>query len=133
MLLLRLNAAEARPIYAQIVDQVKFGVAAGTLPPGELVPSVRELSKQLVVNPNTVARAYRDLQAEGVLAPVRGTGLQVTAEAPGRCRDQRREIVRRRLREAMEEARLSALGREEIEAMIREEWARGNGEAGRQS
>ena len=65
-----------------------------------------------------------------MLAPVRGTGLQVTAEAPGRCRDERREIVRRRLREAMEEARLSALGREEIEAMIREEWARSNGEAG---
>ena len=133
MLLLRLDAAEARPIYAQIVDQVTFGVAAGTLPPGELVPSVRELSKQLVVNPNTVARAYRDLQAVGVLEPVRGTGLRVTAGAPARCRDQRREIVRRRLREAMAEARLSALGREEIEAMIREEWARGNGEAGRQS
>src|SRR6478609_3162306 len=120
MMLLGLNTSDDRPIYGQIADRVRFAVAAGSLPPGELVPSVRELSKQLVVNPNTVARAYRDLQSDGVLAPVRGTGLQVTAEAPGRCRDERREIVRRRLREAMEEARLSALGREEIEAMIRE-------------
>ena len=93
--------------------------------PGELVPSVRELSKQLVVNPNTVARAYRDLQGEGVLEPVRGTGLQVAAGAPEACRDGRREFVRRRLREALDEARRSNLALDEIEAILREEWASG--------
>ena len=67
MILLELNAADSRPIYGQIADRVKFAVAAGVLRPGELVPSVRELSKQLVVNPNTVARAYRELQNEGLL------------------------------------------------------------------
>ncbi len=81
-----------------------------------------------MVNPNTVARAYRDLQTEGVLEAVRGTGLQVTAEAPERCRDSRRAVVRRRLREAIEEAHRSALGREEIDAMIQEEWALSNGQ-----
>ena len=74
MILLDLNTADSRPIYGQIADRVKFAVAAGVLRPGDLVPSVRELSKQLVVNPNTVARAYRDLQTEGLLEPVRGTG-----------------------------------------------------------
>ena len=127
MLPLRLNTAEARPIYAQIGEQITFGIASGALPAGTLVPSVRELSRQLVVNPNTVARAYRDLQSEGVLETVRGTGLQVTADAPERCRAGRRDLVRRRLREAIEEAHRSALGREEIDAMIREEWARSNG------
>ena len=86
MILLDLNAADSRPIYGQIADRVKFAVAAGVLRPGDLVPSVRELSKQLVVNPNTVARAYRDLQAEGLLEPVRGTGLQVAEGAAERCR-----------------------------------------------
>jgi GntR family transcriptional regulator len=126
-MLFDLKTSDDRPIYAQIVDRVKFAVAAGVLRPGEMVPSVRELSKQLVVNPNTVARAYRDLQAEGLLGPVRGTGLQVTEGAARRCQDARREIVRRRLRAAMEEARRSGLGLAEVEAMIEEEWARSRG------
>src|SRR5882757_4294751 len=105
MILLDLNTSDDRPIYGQIADRVKFAVAAGTLRPGDLVPSVRELSKQLVVNPNTVARAYRELQARELLEPVRGTGLQVAREAPTRCRSERREFVRQRLRMAIEEAR----------------------------
>src|SRR5580704_16094423 len=105
MLLLDLNSEDGRPIYGQIVDRVKFAVAGGVLRPGELVPSVRELSKQLVVNPNTVARAYRDLQTEGLLESVRGMGLQVAEGAAERCRASRRQIVRQRLRRAIEEAR----------------------------
>lgn len=124
-----LNAADDRPIYAQVVDQVKFAVAAGVLRPGDLVPSVRELSRGLLINPNTAARAYRDLQGEGLLAAVRGTGLQVTELAPGRCRAERREIVRHRLRGAMEEARRSRLNFDEIEQLIREEWGRAQGDA----
>ena len=90
MLLLDLNSADGRPIYGQIADRVKFAVAGGVLRAGDLVPSVRELSKQLVVNPNTVARAYRDLQSEGLLESVRGMGLQVAEGAAERCRVERR-------------------------------------------
>jgi len=126
MILLDLNAADDRPIYGQIVDCVKFAVAGGVLRSGELVPSVRELSKQLVVNPNTVARAYRELQTEGLLESVRGMGLQVADGAGERCRTARREIVRRRLRRAIEEARQSKMEASEIEAILREEWARGS-------
>src|SRR6516225_10787143 len=109
MLLLDLSQADGRPIYGQIADQVKFAVAAGVLRPGDLVPSVRELSKQLVVNPNTVARAYRELQTEGLLESVRGMGLQVAEGAVDRCRSARREMVRLRLRRAIEEARQSRM------------------------
>ena len=123
-MLIHLNTTDDRAIYAQIADQVKFAVAAGLLRPGELVDSVRELSKRLVVNPNTVARAYRDLQAEGVLEPIRGTGLQVTEGAAAICRDNRLEFVRRTLRGAIDEARRSNLGHAEIEAILREEWSR---------
>src|SRR5579864_270876 len=130
MIILDPSAADERPIYARIADQVRFVVAAGVLRPGDLVPSVRELSKQLVVNPNTVARAYRELQGQGVLEPVRGTGLRVAAAAPELCRDDRRAFVRRRLRDALDEARRSNLAQEEIEAILREEWAAGNGKPG---
>jgi GntR family transcriptional regulator len=126
MLLLDLSSGDGRPIYGQIADCVKFAVAGGVLRSGELVPSVRELSKQLVVNPNTVARAYRDLQAEGLLESVRGMGLQVAEGAGERCRAERREIVRQRLRRAIEEARQSSLDPAEIETILREEWARVN-------
>ena len=126
MILLDLNTADDRPIYGQIAERVKFAVAGGVLRPGDLVPSVRELSKQLVVNPNTVARAYRDLQTEGLLESVRGMGLQVAEEAPVRCRAARQELVRQRLRQAIEEARQSKMDPAEIEAILREEWAQGN-------
>jgi GntR family transcriptional regulator len=125
-MLYQLNTSDDRPIYAQIGDQVKFAVAAGLLKVGELVPSVRELARQLVVNPNTVARAYRDLQAEGILEPVRGTGLQVGAGAAELCREARVGFVRRRVREVLDEARRSNLALEEIEAILIEEWTRGN-------
>ena len=131
MLLLDLNDGDARPIYGQIADRVKFAVAGGVLRSGDLIPSVRELSKQLLVNPNTVARAYRDLQTEGLLESVRGMGLQVAEGATERCRAERREIVRLRLRRAIEEARQSSLDPAEIETILREEWVRtgaqGNG------
>ena len=121
-MLFALNHAIDRPIYAQIGDRIKFAVVAGLLKPGELVPSVRELSKQLVVNPNTVARAYRDLQAEGVLNPVRGTGLQIGVEALEICRRDRRDFVRQRLRESIVEVRQSGLSSGEVEAIWQGEW-----------
>ena len=124
MVILDLNSADERPIYGQIADRVKFAVAGGALRPGDLVPSVRELSKQLVVNPNTVARAYRDLQTEGLLESVRGMGLQVAEGAVDRCRAARREIVRLRLRLAIDEALQSKMEPAEVEAIFREEWDR---------
>jgi GntR family transcriptional regulator len=127
MILLDVSAADSRPIYGQIADRVKFAVAASVLRPGDLVPSVRELSRQLVVNPNTVARAYRELQADGLIEPVRGTGLQVSEGATERCRRARSEFVRARLRAAFEEARRTELDPTEIEAILHEEWARSNG------
>jgi GntR family transcriptional regulator len=129
MFLLDLNSGDERPIYGQIADRVKFAVAGGVLRAGDLVPSVRELSKQLVVNPNTVARAYRDLQVEGLLESVRGMGLEVAEGAAERCRAARREIVRLRLRRAIDEARQSKMDSSEIEAILREEWARGTSQA----
>jgi GntR family transcriptional regulator len=128
-MLFQFTIDDDRPIYTQIAEQVTFAVAAGVLRPGDLVPSVRELSKQLVVNPNTVARAYRELQGAEVIEPVRGTGLQVTAGAVARCLDERRAIVRRRVRAAIEEAHRSELDPAEIEAMIRDEWSKVNGKA----
>src|SRR5687767_14455628 len=86
-------------IHDQIVRQVTFAVAAGDYRPGGLFPSVRDLAEQLLVHPNTVAKAYQELERRGVLAVRRGRGMEVTAEAPARCREQRRQIVQERIRQ----------------------------------
>lgn len=112
------------PIYDQIIRQVKFAAASETLNPGELVPSVRELARNLAINPNTVSRAYRELQIGGVLATVRGTGLELTVQAPKRCRQDRIKLIRNRLRSALDEALQSRLEFSEIQSLVNEELAR---------
>ena len=111
-------------IYEQIVRQVNFAVAGEALAPGDLVPSVRELARQLAVNPNTVARAYRQLQSDGVLETVRGTGLAVSAGAAKRCRSARTKLLRERIRHVLNEAKQSRLAAEEIRTMVEEELSR---------
>lgn len=110
-------------IYDQIVRQLKFAVASGALRKGELVPSVRELARELTVNPNTVARAYRELQGEGVLSPVRGTGMEVADGAERRCRGQRLELIRARLRGVLAEAIHSQLEVDELRSLVEQELA----------
>lgn len=63
------------PIYRQLMDQVRAGVARGRLEPGERLPSVRQLSRELVVNPNTIAKAYTELEREGTLVTQQGRGV----------------------------------------------------------
>ena len=111
-------------IYEQIVRQIKFAVANETLKPGELIPSVRELARELAINPNTVARAYRELQGEGVIDALRGTGLAVTSAARKRCLDHRTRMVRARLRQVLAEAKQSQLSADELRALVEEELAR---------
>ncbi len=109
------------PIYEQIVRQIKFAAAGGVVRPGELIPSVREVASELAVNPNTVAKAYRQLQIEGVVESVRGRGLQLTGESAQRCREERKRLVRLRLREAIGEARQNRLPDQEIRQIIEQE------------
>jgi len=119
-----IDPANGLPIYEQVIRQVIYGVAAGALRVGELVPSVRELAKQLAINPNTVARAYRQLQDEGILEPVRGTGLAVSAGAPVQCRHERRQLIRTRLQQVFAEARQSRLEADELRSLIESELTR---------
>lgn len=108
-------------IYDQIVRQVKFAIASEAIQPGELVPSVRELARELAVNPNTVSRAYRELQSDDVLATVRGTGLEVTRQAPRRCRDARVKLIRQRIKAVVQEAAQSMLDPDEIRELVSQE------------
>ncbi len=122
-MLFSINPSDSLAIYDQIVRQVKFSIASGAILPGEWVPSVRELSREIAVNPNTVVRAYRDLTDAGLLEAVRGTGLQVATSAPQHCRQERRELIRDRIRMTLEEAKLSQLTPDEIRTLFEKELA----------
>lgn len=110
-------------IYDQIMRQVKFAVASGALQVGQRVPSLQELSAQLALNPNTVARAYRELQAEGVLEMVRGVGLEISSKAVKRCQQERDALIRERMRSVLTEARQSQFDDAELQRMFDEELA----------
>jgi GntR family transcriptional regulator len=72
--MVNLNYRDARPIYSQIVDGFREQIAAGILQPGDRMPSVRELATTLTINPNTIQRAYRELEYQGWIASVPGKG-----------------------------------------------------------
>jgi GntR family transcriptional regulator len=96
-LMLQIATGDPRPISKQIVDAVRMKIATGDLAPGDQLPSVRGLAQQLTVNPNTVAKAYTELTAEGWVESRQGLGLYV---APPRQRLSDAERARR-LDEAM--------------------------------
>ena len=79
--MVHLDYRDARPIYIQIMDNFRNQIRAGILQEGDKLPSVRELATQLAINPNTIQRAYRELEAEGWIASVSGKGSFVCAPA----------------------------------------------------
>jgi len=87
----KLDARSGVPVYRQIIDQVLGGIAAGSLKAGDQLPTVRQLAVDLAINPNTVVRAYRELEIREVLATQQGTGTFITEKKP-----QPDELERRR-------------------------------------
>ena len=85
------NHRDNRPIYSQIVDSFRERIYAGILQPGEKLPSVRELAAELAINPNTIQRAYRELEAAGWVQTQPGKGCFV-AGIPGR--DQKQQLLK---------------------------------------
>jgi len=80
-MLLRPNPSSGVPIYLQLMEQVKHHIETGALRPGEQLPGIRPLAEELVINPNTVAKAYRELEHEGVIEIRHGAGAFVSATA----------------------------------------------------
>ena len=93
------------PIYLQIVNQIKYLVASGRLAPGEELPPIRTLAETLLINPNTVARAYRELESAGVVEKRRTAGTYVSDQGSPLARRERMKILADRLDALLAEAR----------------------------
>ena len=122
-----LDPRDERPLYLQIIEQVRRALVVGTLRAEEPLPSVRELASELVVNPRTVSQAYQELESEGVIYVRRGQG---TFAAPTIHPDRRERtaLVRGVAERAVVDARRNGLGVEELVTMIREVAAEEEGE-----
>src|SRR5437870_12479857 len=101
---LHISANDGVPIYLQIVQQVKYLVAAGRLPAGEELPPIRTLAEQLLINPNTVARAYRELEGAGIVEKRRTAGTYVSEQGSPLARRERMKILSGRIDTLLAEA-----------------------------
>lgn len=101
---IQIDPSAGSPIYHQIFNQIKYLVASGRLAPGEEVPGIRTLAEQLVINPNTVARAYLELERSGVLVKHPGSGTFVADSPPSVSRSQRMKILSERADALLTEA-----------------------------
>jgi GntR family transcriptional regulator len=118
MVLFAINPHSGVPVYRQVMDQVRYHIAAGTLAPGKQLPSIRELAHTLAVNPATIAKAYSELAHDGVIELERGRGAFIHANPPAMPRDQRRQRLRTLAEQMAVEARQTGADDAEIRAAL---------------
>ncbi len=117
---IRITEQDGVPIYLQIVNQVKFLIASGRLTPDEEMPPIRVLAETLTVNPNTVARAYRELEAEGIVTKRRTAGTYVSDSGPRLSRDECLKILTERIDALLAEAKQMEISNAEILELIKQ-------------
>jgi GntR family transcriptional regulator len=117
---IHLSTNDGVPIYLQIVNQVKYLVASGRLAPGEELPAIRVLAEQLLINPNTVARAYRELEQASVVTKRRTAGTFVSDAGSPLARSQRIKILTERIDALLTEARQLNIETDKIIELLRQ-------------
>lgn len=117
--LITINYSDARPIYEKVKDSLRQLMLSGVLPPDSRLPSVRELAMQLSINPNTIQRAYRELEQEGSIVSVPGKGSFVAAG--GAARAAKEAELREKLAALVQEFDALGVSREALVSMIKEE------------
>ncbi|HSJ09985.1 MAG TPA: GntR family transcriptional regulator [Longimicrobiales bacterium] len=125
--MIAIDAADGRPIYIQIMDEIRRGIVLGTWRDDEPLPSVRQLAVELRVNPNTVAQAYRELEREGVIYMRRGQGSFVAARSEPDA--DRAALLRDLARRMLQEAYRYGFAAEELARALERESGHSNGKA----
>jgi len=115
-----INLTDGVPIYRQIFNQVKYLVASRLLVPGEELPPIRALALQLKVTPNTIVKAYHELEAAGVIQKRHGSGTFVSDERPQLAARERRRVIEQRIDSLLAEAHQLNFTTEDILRMVRE-------------
>lgn len=117
---MHVDPASGLPVYQQIVNQVKYLVSSGVLAADAELPAIRVLAEQLLINPNTVARAYRELETAGVVVKRGTTGTFVSNAPSPLARRERLRILRQRIDALLADARHMGVERDELKRLLDE-------------
>ena len=122
-MLIHISATDGVPIYLQVVNQIKYLVAAGRLTAGEELPPIRVLAEHLLVNPNTVARAYRELELAGIVEKRRTAGTYVTDQGSPLARRERVKILTDRIDALVAEALQMNINLDDVVKLVQQRHA----------
>ena len=117
---LRISTGNGLPIYLQIASQIKHLAASGRLAPGEEIPPIRVLAQQLLINPNTVARAYLELEREGIVVKRHGSGTYISENGSPLARKERLKIITDRVDSLLVESRHLGIEPDELFKLLKE-------------
>jgi GntR family transcriptional regulator len=115
---LHITSNDGQPIYRQIVQQMKLLVAAGRLAPGDELPAIRKLAEELVINPNTVARAYRELETAGLIESRQGSGTRVTGNGSPLSQREKTRLLTERIDALLAEAKQLGVDYDVLRALV---------------
>ncbi|MCC6485934.1 MAG: GntR family transcriptional regulator [Candidatus Hydrogenedentes bacterium] len=118
-----ININSSVAVYVQIENLVQFAIASGKLKAGDQLPSVRELSERLNLNPNTVAKSYRDLEVMGLVYTRRGMGVYINKGVEAKCRETCHHRIIERLHEVVSEAKSSGFTLKEVKSAVEKGYA----------
>ena len=118
--MIKVNPSSFVPIYEQIKQEFKMEILQEDLKPNDPLPSIRDLATELLINPNTVARAYRELEMEGFIYTRKGKGCYVSDDSTQRMTEVRKSILTRNFDEVILEAKRFGLGQEDIKKLFEE-------------
>jgi GntR family transcriptional regulator len=123
IVLIHISTGDGVPIYLQVVNQIKYLVAAGRLTAGEELPPIRVLADQLLINPNTVARAYRELESAGIVEKRRTAGTYITDQGSPLARRERIKILTERIDALAAEALQMNISLEDVLKLVQQRHA----------
>jgi len=118
------NPTSGVPIYVQIMEQIKHAIETGAVRPGDQLPGIRNLAETLVINPNTVAKVYRELEHEGVLDLRHGMGAYVTDKGHSRSRTNKVQAAQPLVKQLVDKLRKQGLSEDEIKRLFEAELIR---------
>lgn len=116
--MIKINPTGDKPLYEQIIDSIKSNYAKGVLKPGDEIPSVRKMAMQLSVTPNTVSKAYQELERDKVIVTIRGKGTYISNEGTIKVNDERIESIEKALAVQIVELTCMGFDKSEIVAMV---------------
>jgi GntR family transcriptional regulator len=117
----RVNSTSTQPLYLQLTQQVRHAIDTGVLQPGDALPGIRTLAEQLVVSPNTVVKAYSELEHEGVLEMRQGSGAFVAGRKATKAKSDRVRQAQERVRALVERLQADGFSEDEIQRLVEAE------------